>query len=81
MLFRHRANRFHHTYIYADDKKQKIADIKQRALDEINRSEKEYEASDIRGFLTDRHRRHLIPTSAALLLILLFAVIWYLLIF
>ena len=81
MLFRQRANRFHHTYIYVDERKEKLAGIKQKALDELNESGKGYEASKIKGFLTDKPHRHIISTTTAVLLILMFAIIWYILIY
>lgn len=81
MFFRHRKHEFQHTYIYVDERKDKLADIKQRALNEIAEKDKEYRASKIRGFLTNKTYKHRISTTTAVLLIVIFAVLWYFLIY
>ena len=81
MFSRHRKHEFQHTYIYVDERKDKLADIKQRALNEIAEEDKEYRASKIRGFLTNKTYKHRISTTTAVLLIVIFAVLWYFLIY
>ena len=81
MLFRNHADKFHHTYIYVDERKEKLEEIKRNAIEEITEREKGYRADKIKGFLTDKKHRQIISTTTALLLILIFAIIWYILIY
>lgn len=81
MFSRHRKHEFRHNYIYVDERKDKISGIKQRAADELAESGKEYRASKIKGFLTEKTYKHRISTTTAVLLIVIFAVLWYFLIY
>lgn len=81
MFFKHRANIFHHSYIYVDEKKDKLNDIKQKALEKLSEKDKEYRATNIKGFLTNKTYKKRISTSTAILFIVICAVLWYFLMY
>ena len=78
MFIRHREPKFQHTYIYVDERKEKIDDIRRRAAEQLGITDG-YKASKIKGFLTDKTRRNRISTTAAVIAIIVCAALWYLL--
>lgn len=81
MFKRHHESKFQHTFIYVDEHKEKIDGIRERAAEEIGMIRGEYNASKLKGFLTNRTYRNRISTTAAVITIIACAAIWYLLIY
>ena len=81
MFQKHKKHEFQHTFLYVDERKEKLDGIRQRAAEEIEESKKGYSPSKIKGFLTDKTYKHRISTTTAILLIVLLAVLWYFLIY
>lgn len=80
MFFKHNTRQFQHSYIYVNERKDKIDGIKQKAAEEIKKEHGEYKASDIKGFLTNNVRKHRISTKTAIAIILVCLILWYILI-
>ncbi len=81
MFFRNHIRKFHHSYIYTDERKIKIDEIKHKAAEELKMERGEYHSSRIKGFLTDRKYRQRISTTTAVLLIVTLILLWYFLIY